>query len=489
VTTRWNDTDAHRINPPASTSPRLSDAAGRLDRLADRVRADLHALRHPETDWVHPHTGPDGAAMLDVLVVGGGQGGLAVASQLIRERVGNILVIDKAPERLEGVWNDIGRMPVIRSPKHYPGPDMGLPNLTYEAWHRAAFGDEAWEALVLVPCDFWVEYLCWIRETLSLPVRNEVELTGIEPAENALRVMLQGPNGIEQRYVRRIVLATGHDGTGEWWLPEFIAALPEHLRARAADPIDFAALKGKRVAVLGVGASAGDNAICALDAGAASVEMFCRRDTHRRQRVYRWCITAGFLRHFQDLPDAERWRFMHFILNTRMGMPTDTWERVSASDRFRLHTNADWRAVAPLNDGVRIETEAGPFEADFIISCAGHDQDLTKRAELASIAGDVALWADRYQPPPDQQDDRLGRYPYLGPSFQFLEKVPGTAPHLDRIHDFTFGPTMSFGPSGCSISTLRLSVPMLVAGVTRGLFLEDTALHWESLINHPEMIP
>lgn len=489
MNTRWADTASPPINPPGCGGSALPDATARLEALANRARADLHMLRHPDTDWMPTSTGPDGKSMLDVLIAGGGQGGLAVAGQLIRERVGNIVVIDKARCGQEGAWNDFARMPVVRSPKHYPGPDMGVPNLTYEAWHRAAYGDDDWELVQLVPIELWVAYLTWVRETLDLPVRNETALTDIEPFERGLKLTLQTAGGDETVYTRRLVLCTGHDGTGRWWLPDYIEALPEHLRAQAAHPIDFDTLKGKRVAVLGIGASGGDNAICALEAGAASVHMFCRRDTHRRQQVYRWCITAGFLRHFKDLDDAWRWRFMQYILNIRMGMPPETWKRVNAFANFQLRTNAEWHGVRAQGDGVVIETNDGPFEADFIICATGHDQDVAARPELAGIAADIALWADRYTPPPELVDERLSRYPYIGPNFEFLEKHPGAAPYLARIHDFTFGPTMSYGPSGCSISTLRLTVPMIVAGVTRGLFTEDVEAHWDSLINHPDMIP
>lgn len=486
---RWTDAGTPPINPPGIAVRPLPDADRRLAALEATVRHDMHLLRHPEQDWMATRHGPDGAAMLDVLIVGAGQGGLGIAAQLIRERVTNIEVIDRAPYGREGVWNSIGRMPYIRSPKHYPGPDMGNPSLSYESWHRARFGDADWEAMALIPCALWVEYLTWYREILALPVRNEIELTGIEPAERGLKVSLRGPDGPEQRHVRRLVLATGHDGTGRWWLPDFLAALPAHLRAQAADEIDFAALKGKRVAVLGVGATAGDSAICALEAGAAEVTMYCRRPSHRRQQVYRWCITAGFLRHFQDLDDAWRWKFMHYILNERMGMPPETWRRANQFDGFRLQTGAEWQDARAEGDTVVIETPRGAFEADFVIACTGHDQDLTVRPELASLAPDIALWADRYTPPPEQADERLGRYPYLNPDYSFQEKTPECAPHLARIHDFTFGPTMSLGPSGCSISTLRLTVPLVVSGITRGLFVEDAELQWDALVNCDSYIP
>ncbi|MCB1744192.1 MAG: NAD(P)/FAD-dependent oxidoreductase [Gammaproteobacteria bacterium] len=492
----WHDDTDAPINPAGCATVPLADAEARLAALGQRVAADLHALRHPETDWMKVRHDPHGAVMLDVLIAGAGQGGLAVAGLLMRERVRNILVIDRAEAGREGVWNDFARMPVIRSPKHYPGPDMGIPSLTYEAWHRAVYGDHDWERLNLVPTPLWVRYLNWVREVLAIPVRNRCALLGIEPVPGGLAVRVRDPEadsadpGAEQiLYTRRLVLATGHDGTGRWWMPEDIERLPEHLRAHAAQAIDFEHLAGKRVAVLGVGASAGDNSICALEAGAAEVHMFCRRDTHRRQQVYRWCITAGFMRHFNDLDDAWRWRFMHYILNIRMGMPPETWKRVSSFQNFRLHTNADWQSVTAHADGVRIHTRQGNFDADFIIAGTGHDQDLARRPELAGIAAKVMRWSDRYTPPPELRDERLARYPYLGPGFEFVEREPGSAPELARIHDFTFGPTMSFGPSGCSISTLRLSAPMLVAGVTRGLFCEDVELHYADLLAHPNMIP
>ena len=142
-----------------------------------------------------------------------------------------------------------------------------------------------------------------------------------------------------------------------------------------------------------------------------------------------------------------------------------------------------------VGDQVEVDTEKGPFRADFIISATGHDQDLSARQELAPFADKVLLWSEAYDPPPNERNDRLARYPYLDRNFSFMEKTPGEAPWVSRIHDFTFGPTMSFGPSGCSISTLRLTVPMIVAGVTRQLFREDIGLHWQNLQDHPDYIP
>ena len=37
-------------------------------------------------------------------IIGGGQGGLAVAARLKREKVDNVIVYDKQPAGLEGPW-------------------------------------------------------------------------------------------------------------------------------------------------------------------------------------------------------------------------------------------------------------------------------------------------------------------------------------------------------------------------------------------------
>ena len=145
--------------------------------------------------------------------------------------------------------------------------------------------------------------------------------------------------------------------------------------------------------------------------------------------------------------------------------------------------------MSTRGDAVEIDLGDRAFATDFIIAATGHDQRLEARPELAPFAHLVGRWADRYTPPPELTDERLSRYPYIGWNFELTEREPGAAPWLERIHDFTFGPTLSYGPSGCSISTLRLTAPMLVAGVTRGLFTEDVDRHWESMLAHPKMIP
>src|SRR3984885_9771095 len=157
-----------------------------LIALEARVRDDLAKTSHPSASWLEPKVGPDGKPALDVLIVGGGQSGLATAFGLTRSSVTNILVIDKAQEGKEGPWLSYARMHTLRSPKDFTGPDLDVPSLTYQSWHEARFGKEDWGKLDLIPRESWAEYLLWFRRALGLTVRNNCELLEIAPATGGL---------------------------------------------------------------------------------------------------------------------------------------------------------------------------------------------------------------------------------------------------------------------------------------------------------------
>ena len=66
--------------------------------------------------------------------------------------------------------------------------------------------------------------------------------------------------------------------------------------------------------------------------------------------------------------------------------------------------------------------------------------------------------------------------------------MPGTAPHLARVHNFNTGAIASLGPVCNGITGLKHGVPRLVAGVARALFVEDADRHLADLMGYDERI-
>jgi len=455
--------------------------SGALSALEALVRDDLAKTSHPSAPWLEPRVGPDGKLALDVLIVGGGQSGLATAFGLRRSQVTNVLTIDKAEEGKEGPWLSYARMPTLRSPKDFTGPDLDIPSLTYQSWHEARFGKEDWDALDLIPRHLWAEYLLWFRRAMGLTVRNACELLEIAPAADGLLAATVAHDGATKTlYARKIVLATGQEAMGNWTIPEPLRHLPARFIARASDEINFDLLAGQAVAVIGAGATAFDNAATALEAGAAEVHLLCRRAEIQLIQPYRWLTFRGFLRHFCDLDDAWRWRFMRAILELREGFPQATYDRCARFANFHLHEGSPIVSAHEAGDRVELQTPHGSLPIHFVICGTGTDIDFAERGELRNFADHIATWADRYQPPENERSPRLGRYPYLAGDYALTERVAGQTPWISNIHLFAFASTMSFGPSGSSINAMTTAIPKLVYGLTRGLFRADIERHWNS---------
>jgi cation diffusion facilitator CzcD-associated flavoprotein CzcO len=463
-----------------------------LEHHAARVRRELDLLDYPRRPWMPPRRSASGAGIIDVLIVGGGQGGLAAAFGLARERVSNVLVVDDQPLDRAGPWLNFARMRTLRTPKYVIGPDLGVPSLTPRAWYEAQHGAGSWETMGLIPKEIWAAYLAWYRRVLEIPVRPDTRVGALcwNARESAWEVPCADARSAagaaaatETLLARRVVLATGIDGSGQWEVPAMIRdGLPPHLYAHTRQEIDFAALGGKRVAVLGAGASAFDNAATALDHGAREVILCFRRPRLVNVNAYRWAEFVGFLRHLGDLPDIDKWRFIRQIVSMGQLPPADTLRRARAHAGFRLHAGCAWSALEAREGGVTIRTEGGEVhEVDFVIVGTGFVTDLKLRPELREVEPLIARWSDRFQPPAGEASADLLRHPYLGPGFEHTEKVPGTAPYLRNLYNYTFGGLLSLGFGGASISGMKYSIPRLVGGITGSFFVEDREAHLDSL--------
>jgi cation diffusion facilitator CzcD-associated flavoprotein CzcO len=447
----------------------LTDDA--LDNLALRVRHDLKCLDYPAKPWARPKT-HEGKAVYDVIIIGGGQSGLAVGFGLQREKISNFLIVDESPAGFEGPWETYARMVTLRTPKYLTGPDLGVASLTFRAFWEAQYGADTWETLGKVPRGEWMRYLRWFRHTLEMPVQNDTRVELIEPLERGL-FRLHSSKG--PLLARKVVLATGIQGGGNWHMPDFItSALPPDLYAHTSGPIDYTRFIGKKIGILGGGASAFDNAQYALGLGITEAHVFMRRSKMPRINPIRFMENAGFLRHFSDLDDPAKYKSMDFFLNHSQPPTNDTFSRAAAYSGFHLHLGEPWLSVAKNGDGVRVTTPKGTHDYAFIVASTGLLTNLALRPELAAVANDIAHWKDRYTPPPEQPKNALiDDHPYLGTSFEFLPRTPDAADRLHGLFAFNYSALVSLGLSAAALSGMKFAAPKLVAGITRQLFCDD----------------
>ncbi|MFI0847982.1 NAD(P)-binding domain-containing protein [Mesorhizobium sp. IMUNJ 23232] len=465
--------------------------AGSLRALEQRVRDDLACLCLPPANWVVPAPPVDGRPVHDVVVIGGGMCGLVASFALRNAGIRNLRIFDRAPAGFEGPWVTYARMETLRSPKQLVGPAYGMASLTFRAWFVAQHGDAAWDALDKIPRPMWMDYLRWYRRVLALPVENEVEVLRIVPEGELLRLDLRGDGRREDSVLaRRVVMATGRDGTGRANIPAFVNDLPRHCWAHSSDAIDFPALKGKRVVVIGVGASAVDNAAEALEAGAAEVRQLARRREMPTINKLMGIGSFGFTAAFPDLGDDWRWRIMHYSFQTQTPAPRGSTLRVSRHPNAYFHFGVDIERMAFIDGEVVISTTDGKIlHTDSVILGTGFLVEPLARTELDGYADKIALWRDRYQSPAGLQHAQLGAFPYLADDFSFQERDPGTGPWLSRIHCFNYGASVSLGKTSGDIPGISEGASWLARAIAAKFYAEDIEQHWQRLLAYdtPEL--
>ncbi len=454
-----------------------------LDSLNTRVKAELGMLAFGAQTWVKPRHHPNGH-VYDVVIVGGGQSGLGAAFGLQRERISNILVIDENPAGGEGPWDTYARMITLRSPKHLTGIDLGVPSLTFRAWWQAKHGEGAWEALGKISRQDWMHYLRWFREMLALPVRNDTRLTLIEPVDGLYRLHTESG---ERLMARKVVLATGIQGGGEWHVPPLVAdTLPRALYSHTSEMIDFAALAGKRIGILGGGASSFDNAQHALTAGVAEAHVFMRRKDLPRVNPIRHMEASGLIDRFAILSDADKYAVMSAFFRHNQPPTNDTFDRACALPGFHLHLGAPWSAVAERGGQAVVTVGDGEHVFDLLVLSTGLVTDPALRPELRLIEPGILRWGDTFVPPPEMANPLIDAHPYLGEDFAFLGRNPEAEHIVGGIFPFNYSALINFGLSASALSGLKQALPKLVKGVADGLFLDDRAQMLEAYFAYAE---
>jgi cation diffusion facilitator CzcD-associated flavoprotein CzcO len=452
-----------------------------LAALEERLKQDLAWLELPAKSWV-PRRVVDGQAVVDVAIVGAGMAGLVASAILKRLGVDNQLVLDRARAGREGPWVTFARMRTLRSPKELTGPAMGMPALTFRAFYEAQHGKLAWQALDRAPRTMWMDYLIWYRKVLNLPVRNEVSVERIRVRSDDLFALDVSEAGTSRKILaRHVVLATGRDGLGGPYVPPLADGIDPRFWAHSSDPIDFESLRGKRVAVVGAGASAMDNAAVALDAGAARMDIFIRRADIPRINKFTGIGSQGVVHGFAGLSDDWKWRFLDHALKTQTPPPRQSVRRVSDYPHAHFHLASPIDDLVVEGDHLIVTTPKGRYATDFVIFGTGFKVDFALRPELREFAPHIRLWCDRFPTPAGLDNAELESSPDLGDTFEFLEKVPGACPMLSRLHCFNYPATLSHGKLSGDIPAISEGADRLARGIVRRLFVEDREIHFASL--------
>lgn len=461
-----------------------------LAALEARLRQDLAWLDLPANPWVKPRLDQD-APVLEVAIIGGGMAGLALAAELRHLGVAAV-IFDQAPAGFEGPWATTARMETLRSPKQLTGPALGLPALTFRAWFEAQFGDEGWAALDKIPRLQWADYLRWYRKVLALDVRNEHRVARVAPrAGGIVELDVEAAGKTQRLLARHVVLATGRDGLGGPWVPDLAHQVPRQLWAHSADGLQDDWFEGKRVAVIGGGASAMDSAATALEAGAARVDLLIRRAELPRINKGKGAGNPGMTHGYWRLPDAWKWRIRNYLNTQQVPPPRGSTLRVSSSGKARFLLSSPVLSVQenPAG-GLVLNTPDAQIEADFLVFATGFRTDFALRPEFAPFSAQIRVWRDRFQAPADEADAELAELPDLGTCFEFQEKTPGACPGLNHIHCFSYPAALSYGAVSGDIPAISEGSKRLAHALIGQLFNEDIDQHFESMRTYadPELL-
>lgn len=458
-----------------------------LKELEKRLAQDIQWLNLPTPEWV-PAKQINGQKVHDVIIIGAGMAGLAAGTAL--KNIGiNALILDAAETGLEGPWATTARMETLRSPKHLTGPALGLPALTFRAWFESQWGRAAWDTLDKIPRLQWMDYLRWYRSVVNLNIRNNCLVTRIQPFADHVLLTVNDDGKQTQYLANRLILATGRAGLGGPFVPDFMQGIARKYWAHSSDELDYSAMAGKHVGVIGAGASAMDSAATALENDASRLDMLVRRTDLPRINKGKGSGNPGFTFGYKDLPDEWKWRIRHYINQSQVPPPRGSTLRVTRHNNAHLFFGCVIYDVQEISTGLIVNTSKGEFKFDFLFLATGFKIDWESRSEYADIAPHILTWAERYQPENGELDRELSDSPDLGEYFEFKANSDN-APGLSRIHCLCYPATMSHGTVSGDIPAISDGAERIAQGIAGLLFNENIATHFELLeaYDEPELL-
>ncbi|MEO0517786.1 MAG: NAD(P)/FAD-dependent oxidoreductase [Cyanobacteria bacterium P01_A01_bin.116] len=451
----------------------LAHAEQRLQQLETHIRDDLEIARYPGRVWDYSRS-PE---VLEVAILGAGHSGKSAAFGLRQHGINNVTIFDRRSAGQEGVWRAFARNAKLRSPKEITGGlDWGIPNLNFRRWCVARYGSEYWQSIKYIPRPLWAEYLDWYGQVLALPIQNNTTIQQVTWNNAEQCFWLQASHrGVadthKARYKARFVIfATGMECAGGQNIPHIIKeTLPACCYHHTMDNIDFPSFTGKRVVVIGGGASAFDNALLLLKAG-ASVDIVIRRETLPNLNRIRWSEWNGYHRHYIDLSDKDKWAYSLSELRLGQLPPAHTYYQAINHPRFSLHTGAPIHEIRYEQGEIVGLYGDRTMRHDALICGTGFATDIDHQPVLHELAPHIARWRDRFTPDPDKAHSELAKAPYLGKSLEFTPRSPEHQ-YLQRAYYLSCGAAYLSG-FRANLTDLQFALPRIIYDIGKQLFIE-----------------
>jgi len=323
---------------------------------------------------------------VDVVIVGAGPYGLSIAAHLSKTRVK--FRIFGAPMQ---TW--LKQMPagmMLKSDgfaSNLYDPESAFTLQHYCAEKKLPYADVG----IPVPVETFVAYGLEFQKRF-VPNLDLANIVAIQRSDSGFQ--LQTSQG-ETLQASRVVVAVGITHFG--YLPPFLSDLPAQYVSHSLQHSDLSVFQGKKVAVIGAGASAVDIAAI-LNKSGAGVSLIARRPAiafHKPskeprpllQRIAkprsglgpgwrsRLCTDAPLLFHLMP----REFRFP--VVRKHLGPAPGWFVRDQVIDRFPLHLGATLRGANVENDQVKIS----------FVDANGHDDELVVDHVIGATGFRVAI--------------------------------------------------------------------------------------------------
>lgn len=410
-----------------------------------------------------------------VVIVGGGQTGMAVSRALRKAGIGEVVLLDRDGPEQVGAWSTIARMLTLRTERDITGPEIWEKELSFRHWYVARHGEVAYEAIDFIPLDDWIAYLHWFRSETQPNISFGTTFKGVRRGEGGtLLVDIETAEGRRSLTTDHLVVASGMDGFGDKYVPESLSAgAPEGHLFHTQDAVPYGDMVERRVLVVGGASSAFDAASTALEHGALYVDQIVRGQQLAPD------VPRGGLRFvnterrfFCELSDESRWSWVTRA-RAHGNAPRHSVVRPRCFKNYQMYLGQPATGLVWAGEVARLRVGGQIREYDIVIAATGYHQGAHLREEFREIVPLVKTWGDVIGTM-TEENRHWGGLPYLGRGFGLTPRDP-KEDWVSRIHVMTFAALLSHGVHVGDIGSTSLTVPRLVEAIARDFFEKQRA--------------